>query len=126
VPEQSFLSYSVCPPEVAFGCEYSTGRTPNLPKSKQQGPEWQTAVEAMLLTGQRDLTMAVNEARRNGLQSVSMRPVGEMGYVAYQTTDRPVRVSGFYGAENAVVKEFELVIDKAKLLQMFCDAHSIE
>jgi hypothetical protein len=49
VPEQSFLSYSVCPPEVAFGCEYSTGRTPNLPKSKQQGPEWQTAVEAMPL-----------------------------------------------------------------------------
>jgi hypothetical protein len=51
VPEsqqQSFLSYGVCPPEVAFGCEYSTGRTPKLPKSKQQRPEWRAAVEAML------------------------------------------------------------------------------
>jgi hypothetical protein len=51
VPEsqQSFLSYRVYPPEVGFGCEYSTGRTPKLPKSKQQRPEWQAAVEAMLL-----------------------------------------------------------------------------
>jgi hypothetical protein len=51
VPEsqQSFLSYGVCLPEVGFGCEYSTGRTAKLPKSKQQRPEWQAAVEAMLL-----------------------------------------------------------------------------
>jgi hypothetical protein len=43
VPEsqQSFLFNS--------GSGYSTGRRPNLPKSKQQSPEWQAAVEAMLL-----------------------------------------------------------------------------
>jgi hypothetical protein len=77
-------------------------------------------------TGQHELKMAINEARRNGLQSVSMKPVGEMASLDYQPTDRPVHVSGFYGAENATVKEFELTIDKAKMLQMFCDAHSIE
>jgi len=39
--------------------------------------------------------------------------------------DRPISVSGIYGAENVTAKEFQFDVGKMRLFELFCESHGI-
>jgi hypothetical protein len=76
-------------------------------------------------TGQFEINAAINSVRQNGIHSFSMLPVRDMPPQGFTANDRSIKISGFYGAENALAKPFKFEIDKIKLLDLFCGQHSI-
>jgi hypothetical protein len=77
-------------------------------------------------TGLYDLTAAVNEVKKNDWNALVMAPMDQMKpEIQVLPPDITVHVSGFYGAENAAMKTFDLTIDKRALFEMFCKAQSI-
>lgn len=72
-------------------------------------------------TGQFELKSAVSAIKNNDQwRCLRMMPFSDMPPVGHTTSDRPIRATGFYGAENAAVKPFSFQIDKPELFKMFC------
>jgi hypothetical protein len=72
-------------------------------------------------TGRYELASAIEVVKKEGLgHALLMVPWGEMPAELRPAKDRPVEVEGFYGAENATMKDFKFVIDKTSLLDKFC------
>lgn len=76
-------------------------------------------------TGRSHLEDAIDVVKRDNSGAV-MAPFREMMTLEGRLADQPVQVSGFYGAENVPMKAFELSVDKAALLAMFCKEKSID
>jgi hypothetical protein len=72
-------------------------------------------------TGRYELASAIEVVKKEGLEhAFLMLPRGVMPTELRPANDRPVEVEGFYGAENATMKDFKFVIDKTSLLDKFC------
>ena len=54
-----------------------------------------------------------------------MAPFVEMPQAGYTTYDRPILISGLYGAENVVAQKFKFDVHKMELLSMFCRSQSL-
>src|SRR5450631_851807 len=77
-------------------------------------------------TGRYELASAIEVVKKEGLEhAFLMLPWGEMPTELRPAKDRTVEVEGFYGAENATMKDFKFVIDKTSLLNKFCKHMSI-
>lgn len=76
-------------------------------------------------TGRHYLEDAIDVVKRDS-KSVVMVPYRDMVTKEGRMDDQPVRVSGFYGAENVPMKTFEFSVDKAALLAMFCKDQSVD
>ncbi|WP_316205388.1 ATP-binding protein [Bradyrhizobium sp. SZCCHNS3004] len=76
-------------------------------------------------TGALDLPGAIRIVRKEGWDTLRMLPLNQMSSLVTSSHDRPIHVSGLYGAENAPAKEFDLTVDKKELLRLFCEANSI-
>jgi hypothetical protein len=79
-------------------------------------------------TGQQQLKSAVAIARTAGMEhTYSMASWAQMhhGGLPAAIGTQVVQVEGFYGAENATVKDFRFKIDKADVLERFCRHMSI-
>lgn len=75
-------------------------------------------------TGHYDLRSAISTVRGGNLpHAYQMMPFGEMS--GFAARDRPVSVSGFFGAENAIAKPFDFRIGKQELFELFCSEPSI-
>jgi hypothetical protein len=75
-------------------------------------------------TGQNDLEAAIDVVKKGGWHAFVVAPWREIIGTELPTS-KPIHVSGFYGAENAALKTFDISVDKAALLEMFCKARSI-
>ncbi|WP_157681683.1 helix-turn-helix domain-containing protein [Bradyrhizobium sp. ORS 285] len=76
-------------------------------------------------TGALNLSDAIRAVESQGWQVFSMMPIAQMKPLGMQVADVNIRVSGLFGAENAVSKEFELLIDKTELFRQFCEVNSM-
>lgn len=72
------------------------------------------------LTGQTDAAEAISMVREAGDRFVRMMSLDQMPINPQPGDDAPVLAAGFYGAENAAVKEFQFVITKPRVLALFC------
>jgi hypothetical protein len=79
-------------------------------------------------TGQHELKAAVATAKTVGMEhTYSMSPWEAMHREGgFPAPNRSAEIDGFYGAENASVKDFRFKIDKTGLLAMFCQHMSID
>jgi hypothetical protein len=78
-------------------------------------------------TGQFQLKAAVSAIKNNNQwHSFRMLPFSDMPPSGFTNNDRTIKVTGFYGAENAVVKPFSFDVGKPQLLEMFCRKMSLD
>jgi hypothetical protein len=79
------------------------------------------------LTGQFQLRAAVSAIVDNDQwDSFRMLTFNEMPQQPAAASDRSISVSGFYGAENAILKPFSFEIGKRELLALFCRKMSLQ
>jgi hypothetical protein len=70
-------------------------------------------------TGQNELEKAINTVKSGQWNRVVMKPMSQMGELG-PVSDEIVRASGSFGALNAAIRTFDIVIDKEMLFDMFC------
>jgi Schlafen, AlbA_2 len=68
-------------------------------------------------TGQRNLDLAMEFVRREGPNAFRVVPFLEMGPGGAE--DRPILISGIYGAENVAARKFSFDIGKMDLFELF-------
>jgi hypothetical protein len=72
-------------------------------------------------TGLPVVRAAIDLVRKNGPDNFVMAPFSQMPPQAgYTTNDRPILISGFYGAENVPARKFQFDVNKMELFSMFC------
>lgn len=77
-------------------------------------------------TGQTVISGAVELIKKSqALHVFRMAPWGQIMNTFGAIPDVSIKVSGSFGAENAVAKRFEFDIDKRALLNIFCEYHSL-
>jgi hypothetical protein len=71
-------------------------------------------------TGQQRIEAALKIVRADGSAHFVMTPIDYANSSSNVVFDKPISISGVYGAENVASKHFNIQIDKFDLLEKFC------
>jgi hypothetical protein len=71
-------------------------------------------------TGQTRIEAALKIVRADGSAHFAMTPIDYANSSSNVVSNKPISISGVYGAENVALKHFNLQIDKFDLLKKFC------